>query len=110
MLYFTRVDHSQWRAWRAGQPERLVKFMQRLALTAMAALGVLTAHLAQAQGTETYEQPPISYSATQPRDALARLQTRLADGEVKLTGSGKEIVRTLLRELHIPVESQLLVF
>lgn len=76
----------------------------------MAALGVLTTDLLQAQGTETYEQPPIRYSATPPRDALARLQTRLAAGEVKLTGSGKEIIRTLLRELHIPVESQLLVF
>lgn len=76
----------------------------------MTALVVLTPNVIQAQGTETYEQPPISYSATQPRDALAQVQTRLAAGKLKLTGSGKEIVQSLLRELHIPVESQLLVF
>lgn len=84
--------------------------MQRLKFAAMTALVVLTTNASQAQGTETYEQPPISYSATQPRDALAPVQTRLAAGKLKLTGSGKEIVQSLLRELHIPVESQLLVF
>ena len=71
---------------------------------------VLTTSLAAAQGTETYEQPPISYSATQPRDAVARLQARVAAGELKFTGTGKEFVQCLLRELHIPVESQTLVF
>jgi len=84
--------------------------MQRLKFAAMTALVVLTPNVIPAQGTETYEQPPISYSATQPRDALAQVQTRLAAGKLKLTGSGKEIVQSLLRELHIPVESQLLVF
>ena len=78
--------------------------------TTMTALVVLTTNVIKAQGTETYEQPPISYSATQPHDALGPVQTRLAAGKLKLTGSGREIVRSLLRELNIPVESQMLVF
>ncbi len=71
---------------------------------------VLTTRVSQAQGTETYEQPPVNYSTTQPRDALVAVQQRMAAGDLKLTGSGKEIVRRLLRELNIPVESQMLVF
>ncbi len=79
-------------------------------LATTTALVVLTAHVNHAQSTETYEQPPINYSTTTPRDALAKIQTRVAAGELKWTGRGKEIVQSLLRELRIPVESQLLVF
>ena len=76
----------------------------------MVALWSLTANLVIAQSSESYEQPPISYSTTQPRDRMAQVQARLAAGKFKLTGSGKEIVQRLLRELGIPVESQMLVF
>jgi hypothetical protein len=71
---------------------------------------VLAAKFVAAQSREPYEQPPINYSATQPRDAIAGLQKCLAAGALKLTGNGKEIVQSLLRELQIPVESQMLVF
>lgn len=73
-------------------------------------LGALSANVAEAQSAEIYEQPPINYSTTPARDAVTRLQARLAAGELKFTGSGKDIVQTLLRELAIPVESQMLVF
>lgn len=86
------------------------KTMHRLKLAAITTLGVLTANLAEAQNAEVYEQPPINYSTTPARDAITHLQARLATGELKFTGSGKEIVQTLLRELAIPVESQMLVF
>lgn len=76
----------------------------------MTAAVVLTGNPSPAQGTESYEQPPVSYSATPPRDALVAVQQRLAAGQLKLTGSGREIVQSLLQELHIPVESQMLVF
>ena len=82
----------------------------RLKFAAMMALVILTTNALQSPGTETYEQPPINYSTTQPQDALVRVQARMAAGQLKLTGSGKEIVQSLLRELHIPIESQLLVF
>ncbi len=65
---------------------------------------------APAQSTETYEQPPISYSTTQPRDRMTQVRARLAEGKINLSGSGKDVVQTLLRELAIPVESQVLVF
>jgi hypothetical protein len=84
--------------------------MPRLKLAVLTTLSILTTHVSSSQGPETYEQSPINYSATEPHDALAELQTRLAAGNLKLTGSGKEIMHSLLRELRVPVESQLLVF
>jgi hypothetical protein len=62
------------------------------------------------QTQEDYERSPINYSASQPTEIISRLQARLAAGDLKLAGNDKEIVRALLRELKIPVESQLLVF
>ncbi len=51
---------------------------RRLAFPVMMALGVLTAKPVKAQSSESYEQPPISYSTTQPRDRMAQVQARLA--------------------------------
>ena len=65
---------------------------------------------ARARDTEPYEQPPISYSATQPQDPIARLQARMAAGEVKFGRSDRDLLQALLRELGIPVESQMVVF
>lgn len=65
---------------------------------------------AAAQTPEDYELPPVNYSASQPHDVISRLQQRMSAGEFKFAGSDKEIVKALLLELHIPVESQLLVF
>ena len=59
---------------------------------------------------DVFENPPIHYSATSPNDAVTRLQARIASGDAKWTSGGREVLRQLLRELHIPVESQLLVF
>jgi hypothetical protein len=79
-------------------------------LAAITALGALTVNFAEAQSSEVYEQPPVNYSSTSARDAITQLQARLVAGKLKFTGSGKDIVQTLLRELAIPVESQMLVF
>jgi hypothetical protein len=75
-----------------------------LAVIALPTLGVV------AQSPEDYDLPPVNYSATQPHDIVSRLQTRVAAGDLKFAGSDKEIIRQLLRELRIPIESQLLVF
>ena len=64
---------------------------------------------AQAE-TEMYEQPPMNYSAAQPRDAVTKLRERLASGAVKLGGSDRELISGLLRELQVPIESQVVVF
>lgn len=65
---------------------------------------------ATARDTEQYEQPPINYSATQPQDAITPLQARLASGKLTFAGRDREILRSLLRELKIPIESQVVVF
>jgi hypothetical protein len=65
---------------------------------------------ARGQGSPDYEQPPVSYSATAPNDALAKLQARIASGELAFAGSEQEALRTLLDALGVPVESQTFVF
>lgn len=73
-------------------------------------LAVALPGVSHALGKEMFEQPPVNYSASQPKDAVTRLQAQLADGRVSLGGREREIVSGLLRELHVPVESQVLVF
>jgi len=64
-----------------------------------------------AKGTPAvYELPPIGYSHATPHDAVARLLSRIAAREVKLSGSDPDILRGVLRELQVPVASQMLVF
>ena len=64
----------------------------------------------RAQSQPDYEQPPVSYSTTAPRDAMARLQSRIASGELAFAGSEQQVLQTLLNELGVSVESQILVF
>ena len=65
---------------------------------------------AHAQGQPDYEQPPVSYSATTPRDAISRLQKRIESGELAFAGSEQRVLQTLLDSLGVSVETQLLVF
>jgi hypothetical protein len=80
-----------------------------------ARLGLVAALLAggvaaRAQSIPDFEQPPTNYSKTEPRDAIARLQQRLAAGELAFAGNEQEVLRALLRALRVPLESQVLVF
>jgi hypothetical protein len=43
-------------------------------------------------------------------DSVARLLQRIKAGEVVLSGSDNEVLRSVLRELQVPVESQMAVF
>lgn len=74
------------------------------------AVAILFTQAAFGEEPEAYEQPPINYSQTKPRDVVTGLQARIASGQVPIGKNGREIVQTLLRELHIPVASQLLVY
>lgn len=74
------------------------------------ALAAALPHPVRAQGVPDYEKPPVSYSATAPLDAVTALQRRLAAGEVVLAGSEREMLAALLRELRVPVASQVVVF
>jgi hypothetical protein len=82
--------------------------MHRLStLTFLVMAAACPAALAQYE----YDQPPISYSATEPRDPAARVQQLLATGRLKLkfeqTGG---YLSSLLEHLGIPRSSQTLVF
>ena len=70
----------------------------------------LAGFVAATHASDEYELPPISYSDSQPDDAVSRLQTRLDRREVKFSGSERDAVRQILRELNIPESSQMLVF
>jgi hypothetical protein len=59
---------------------------------------------------DAFEQPPIHYSTTAPRDAIATLKAKLASGSVRLEGDERQVLRTLLTALNIPESSQLLIF
>src|SRR4051812_9782534 len=78
------------------------------------ALGVLLIGLvtlaAKASGQDI-ERDPTNYSAAAPRNAVTRLQDRLAAGEVKLDfDSEYGYLRSLLRALDVSESSQVLVF
>lgn len=66
--------------------------------------------LTRAQNSPDYEQPPISYSATTPQDAVTRLQHRLSSGALAFPGEDHVVLQAVLRELKVPVESQIVVF
>ena len=76
----------------------------------LATLFVSVAASVRAQSTPDYELPPVSYSATAPQDAASKLQRRLEAGELVLAGNDRDVLLTLLRELKVPVESQVVVF
>lgn len=81
----------------------------RFRLLGLGSLLTLLSRLAL-HAEDAYEKPPINYSTTAPQDVVTRLQSRVASGTVTWTGGGKAVLRQLLQELNIPVESQLLVF
>lgn len=83
---------------------------KRLAFALLILIALAATNQAGAQGEEMYEKPPVSYSATVARDAVAQLQARMEAGELRWVGNGKAILESLLKELHVPVESQMLVF
>ena len=63
-----------------------------------------------AQEADPYELQPINYSTMQPHDVITRLQAKLVSGQLKLEGTDRQVVEALLRALHIPCASQMLVF
>ena len=78
-------------------------------LVTMVAVALLVPNRVHAQLDELYEKPPLSYSSAKPHDAVAELEAR-SGSVLSWTGGGKVILQRLLKELHIPVESQVLVF
>jgi hypothetical protein len=71
---------------------------------------LLFSALAAIAATDEFEHPPISYSDSQPNDAISGLQARLDQREFAFNGTAKDVLKRILSELQIPEASQLLVF
>jgi len=57
------------------------------------------------------ERPPIEYSKREPANCVSRLQSRLSQGELQLEyDEERGYLASLLKALHVPVESQMLVY
>jgi len=80
--------------------------------TALTLAGLaLLVGLAPGRGADDYDREPIRYSTAAPANAVTRLQTALDQGKTRLTFEEHfGYLRSLLRELDVPVSSQGLVF
>ncbi len=64
-----------------------------------------------ASAQDSFDLPPIRYSASQSQDPVALLQRKLVSGELVLKTDPKfGVLPSLLKELDVAVESQVLVF
>ena len=64
-----------------------------------------------ARGQFDFDGPPIQYSSAPVSTQLTRLEEQIARGEGKLEFEGKQgYLRSLLKQLDVPVSSQVLVF
>lgn len=71
---------------------------------------ILVATNAFASGYD-YDEAPIRYGATQPDDVVAELQRRLGGGQARLEFDSEHgYLASFLKELNVPVSSQMLVF
>src|SRR5579864_5233888 len=84
--------------------------IRSLVILTMAAITLLGPNCAWAQLDDVYEKPPFNYSTAKPHDAVSELEAAPAASASRWTGGGKAILQQLLKELHVPVESQVLVF
>jgi hypothetical protein len=74
-------------------------------------LAIFLAAVGPVRGGDEFEQSPIEYSASTPDNRVARLQSALQRDETALSSEkGVGYLRSLLRELKISPESQMLVF
>lgn len=80
-------------------------------LKSLLLLLLLSTLIAGVAPAEDYDEEPIAYSQRPADDAVARLQRRIAAGEVTLTWDDRHgWLPSLLKQLDIPVSSQVLVF
>jgi len=78
--------------------------------TALMLLGLFATAVGAPQQSP-YEGSPINYSKSTPTDAVAALQGRLSSGKTRLSSAGSQgYLKSVLKELDIPVSSQGLVF
>jgi hypothetical protein len=60
---------------------------------------------------DEFERPPINYSESTPDNVISALQAKIDGGEVELEYAGRRgYLASVLNQLHVPPESQMLVF
>lgn len=65
----------------------------------------------QAQAEDEFEQAPIHYSETQPKDAAYELEAMMKAGKVKIDRKNAwTVLQGILKQFQIPMESQVMVF
>jgi hypothetical protein len=70
---------------------------------------LLSAAVARAE--DAYDEPPISYTQSQPHDPVQQLKQRIKSGQAKLDYSPAHgFLESVLRDLKVPISSQTLVF
>src|SRR5215472_14637333 len=88
-------------------PAMLAHLSSRIVAVVLAAL----CGLASAAAADDFDREPILYRTAEPDNAVSRLQRRLDAGAVKLPREQHlGYLRAALRELKVPVSSQMLVF
>ena len=81
------------------------------ATASISLLSILFFVTAVAEAADEFEQAPISYSKSAPDNVVSRLQSRLNDDKTALKYDRKTgYLKSLLKTLKVPVESQMLVF
>jgi hypothetical protein len=77
----------------------------------MSIMGMFACGLLLLSVQDAYDAPPIRYAGSRPRDRVAALSERLADGSVKLAYEEPQgFLKAFLAALDVPVSSQGLVF
>jgi hypothetical protein len=85
--------------------------LQRFAVLAWAMVSATAAAAQLAGDPVDLDHPAIAYRRQAPADRFAQLNRRLEAGDATLTYEGRSgYLRSLLRSLDIPIESQILVY
>jgi hypothetical protein len=75
------------------------------------ALAALIVGMASLAAADDFDEAPINYRDSTPNDRVAKLLQRMASGEADVKGENAlESLGKLLKEMHVPQSSQVLVF
>jgi hypothetical protein len=95
----------------AKRGSRDLLWQLRCSVLLVAVVGGLCGRNPAGFAIDAFEDPPISYSETEPLNAVSRLQERLSRGDEALSFERSTgYLASLLKALHVPVSSQSLVF
>lgn len=94
-----------------GLLESLYRDMPVRRLCSFAFICLLPAAASAVETAVSFKEPPHSYLQHTPQDRFAALKQKIEGGKAQIdSSSDKAFVASLLRELDVPVSSQLLVF